>query len=238
MNKGIVIYPAAALFNARETYFNSLLVEKLEKLGYKTNFPQRDGFEFGYLKETLKGKLPDDEIYLTVLNVIYFLDLGVFLPSSDVVLANLDEPVDEGVVVESSYAKLMGKFVIGLRTDIRSPYGRVEDLFGGTHFFPVYQSHRYISHYMPSRTSAERESQMDLLISKIHRTIQEAGISRQEEIPDHVLDNPNLKQVLEGAELLFGGVEDIHSSEGMDIIAARYIENKNKLEEIRPIRIS
>ena len=65
----IVIYPAAALFNARETYFNSALVERLEKLGYKTNFPQRDGFEFGRLKDALQGKLPPDQISSAVLKV-------------------------------------------------------------------------------------------------------------------------------------------------------------------------
>jgi hypothetical protein len=74
-----VIYPAAALFNARETYFNSGLVERLENLGYKTNFPQRDGFEFGNLKEALSGMIPASQINFAVLNVIYYLDMGVLL---------------------------------------------------------------------------------------------------------------------------------------------------------------
>lgn len=77
--------------------------------------------------------------------------MGVFIPGSDVILANLNEP-DDGVVVGASYAKLILKFVIGLRTDVRSPYGSLDDDFGGMHFFPVYQSHRFISHYLPSRT--------------------------------------------------------------------------------------
>jgi len=42
----ITIYPAAALFNGRSTYFNQALVQGLEEKGYRTNFPQRDGFEF------------------------------------------------------------------------------------------------------------------------------------------------------------------------------------------------
>ncbi|OPY23467.1 MAG: hypothetical protein A4E27_01488 [Methanobacterium sp. PtaU1.Bin242] len=45
--------------------------------------------------------------------------MGVFIPGSDVILANLNEP-DDGVVVGASYAKLMVKFVIGLRTDVRT----------------------------------------------------------------------------------------------------------------------
>ncbi|MCK5149565.1 nucleoside 2-deoxyribosyltransferase [Candidatus Pacearchaeota archaeon] len=234
MKDRIIIYPAAALFNGRETHFNSQLVEGLERFGYKTNFPQRDGFEFGNLTNALSGKLQQDQISSAVQNVIYFLDMGVFIPKSDVVLANFDEPLDEGVVVESSYAKLMGKFVIGLRTDIRSPYGAPNDNFGGMHFFPAYQSHEFISHYMPSKTPEERESQMGFFIQRIHQLIQDTEISPQKVIPNYVKNNPNLYPVLEGAKLLFDGIKDIHSEKGLEKIALRYIKNKKRLEEIGP----
>jgi len=233
MDKPIVIYPAAALFNARETYFNSQLVERLERLGYKINFPQRDGFEFGNLTKALSEKLQQDKIGSAVQNIIYFLDMGVFLPKSDVVLANLDEPLDEGVVVEASYAKLMGKFVIGLRTDVRSPYGTPKDNFGGMHFFPAYQAHQFLSHYMPSKTPEEREEQMSSLVQIIHSTIQEAGISHHETIPNYVTNNPNLHLILEGGRILFNGIGDIHSKEGLKEIASRYVKNKEKLEYSR-----
>lgn len=236
MHAKTVIYPAAALFNARETYFNSILVEKLENMGYKTNFPQRDGFEFGNLKEALRGMIPTSQINSAVSNVIYYLDMGVLLKGSDVILANLDEPLDEGVVVEASYGKLMGKFVIGLRTDLRSPYGRPDDDYGAMHFFPAYQTHRFISHYMPSRTPEDREAQMDALALKIHDIIVEAEVSHNELIKDYVRDNPNLQPVFEGAELLFHGIDDIHSISGLETIASRYIENKKRLEEIGPKR--
>lgn len=234
MSDKIVIYPAAALFNARETYFNSQLVERLEKLEYKTNFPQRDGFEFGNLTKALSGKLQPDQIGSAVQNVIYFLDMGIFIPKSDVVLANFDEPLDEGAVVEASYAKLMGKFVIGLRTDVRSPYGTSNDNFRGMHLFPAYQSNIFIPHYMPSKTPKEREQQMTSLVQKIHQTILEAKISHQEEIPSYVKQNPNLSPILEGAMLLFRGIEDIHSEKGLETIASRYMVNKQKLEKIGP----
>lgn len=230
----IVIYPAAALFNGRETLFNSQLVEGLEKLGYQTNFPQRDGFEFGNLTNALSGKVPKEQIGSAVQNVIYFLDMGVFVPKSDVVVANLDEPLDEGVVVEASYAKLMGKFVIGLRTDVRSPYGTPNDNFGGIHFFPAYQSHEFISHYMSAKTPKEREEQMGSLVQKIHQSIQNAGISHSERIPNYAKHNPHLQPILEGANLLFNGVENIHSEKGLEEIASRYIKNKKRLEEIGP----
>jgi nucleoside 2-deoxyribosyltransferase len=232
----IVIYPAAALFNARETYFNSELVERLENLGYQTNFPQRDGFEFSNLRKTLEDKIPHNQIGSAVLDVIYFLDMGVYLMNSDVVLANLDEPLDEGVVVEISYARLMGKLVIGLRTDVRTPYGGPGDCFGGMHSFPVYQAHIIISHYMPCRTPAERESQMDVLTRKIHETILNEELIHQEDIPDYARSNPHLKQLIQGAQLLFHNIPDIHSSEGLEEIAARYVEHKKRLEETTPIK--
>ena len=47
------IYFAAALFCLREVGLNAVINEKLEKLGYKTNLPQRDGFEFSQFSEAL-----------------------------------------------------------------------------------------------------------------------------------------------------------------------------------------
>lgn len=232
MTDKITIYPAAALFNGRETCFNSQLVEGVEKLGYQTHFPQRDGFEFGNLTNALSGKLPSNQIGSAVQNVIYFLDMGIFVPKSDVVVANLDEPLDEGVVVETSYAKLMGKFVIGVRTDVRSPYGVSEDNFGGMHFFPAYQSHDFILHDMSARTPEERKTQMNSLVQKVHQSIQNAEISHSETLPKYVKDNPHLNLILEGAELLFEGLEEINSEKNLEEIASRYIQNKKKLEEI------
>jgi len=221
----IVIYPAGALFNSRETYFNSRLVESLETIGYKTNFPQRDGFEFGRLTKALSDKLPDEHISLAVRNAIYFLDMGKFIPNSDVILANFDEPLDGGEVVETCYAKMMGKFVLGFRTDVRSPYGKTDDKYGGMHFFPAYQCQKFIRHYIPSRTPEERESQFSSFVIKIDDAIQEAGIQHKDELPDHALSNPHITALLEGAEILFKDIEDIHTEKGLELIASRYAEN-------------
>ncbi len=232
MTNQIVLYLAAALFNGRETHFNSQLVEGLEGIGYKTNFPQRDGFEFGNLTNALSGKLQKDQIGSAFQNVIYFLDMGRFVPKSDVVLANLDEPLDEGVVVEASYAKLMGKFVIGLRTDIRRPYPT--ENIGGMHTFPAYQTHQVIHHYMPSKTPEERNNQMSSLVQKICNTIKNANITHTDTIPEYARNNPNLQAILEGADLLFSGIANIHSEEGLEEIASRYIKNQKRLKEIGP----
>ncbi len=234
MDEKLTIYPAAALFNGREAYFNSQIGEGLEKRGYDTNFPQRDGFEFGNLAEALEDYLNPDQIGSAVQNVIYFLDMGVFVPKSDVILGNLDESLDEGVVVELSYAKMMDKFTIGFRTDVRAPYGSSEDNLKGMHFFPAYQCNEFISHYMPSKTPGEREQQMESLIEKIDQTIEEADITPKKELPDYVISNPNVNSILEGAELLFQGISDIHSREGLGEIASRYLDYEIELGKISP----
>jgi len=234
MKDKIVIYPAAALFNGRETYFNSKLVEGLEEVGYETNLPQRDGFEFGNLAKALAGKIPEDQIGSAVQNVIYFLDMGVFIPKSDVILTNLDQPIDEGVVVEASYAKLMGKFVLGFRTDVRSPYGSIEDNFGGMHFFPGYQTSQFFSQNMNSKTLEEGDREISSLVQKIDSVIRKSNIFPGKKIPSYVNDNPNFQQIFEGADLLFKGIKDIHSEKGLEEIASRYIGHKKRLEKIGP----
>ncbi|MCK4730312.1 MAG: nucleoside 2-deoxyribosyltransferase [Candidatus Aenigmarchaeota archaeon] len=234
MDEKLTIYIAAPLFNAADTYFNSQIAERLEKIGYATNLPQRDGFEFGNLEKALTDYLNPDQVGPAVQNVIYFLDMGVLVPDSDVVLARLDEPLDEGAVVELTRAKDMDKCTIGFRTDARTPYGSSEDDLKGMHFFPAYQCNEFISHYMPSKTPEEREQQMESLIEKIDQTIEEAEIIPKKELPDYITSNPNINSILEGAELLFQGISDIHSREGLKKIASRYLDYETELGKIKP----
>ncbi len=221
-----VIYFAASLFNGRETYFNSLLTEKLEDLGYKVILPQRDGFEFGRLTEALSEKLLPEEIGPAVQMIIYLLDMGIFVPKSNIVLAILEEPQDAGVDVEIAYAKMIGKFVIGLRTDVRSPYGSISEPLGGMHFFPVYQCDVFIRHYMPSKTVKEREEQLTDLLEKVNQAIKTAE-TKQESIEIN-------SDINRAAKLLFEGIDDIHSEEGLEKIVLRYLEHKKELEKIGP----
>ena len=232
MTKKIIIYRAATLFNGRETHFNSQLVEGLEGLGYKANFPQRDGFEFGNLTKALLGKLQQDQINSAFQNIIYLLDMGIFIPRSDVVVVNFDEPIDEGVVVEASYAKLFGKYVIGFRTDVKRPFPT--DNIGGMHTFPAYQTHQIILHYMPSGDKQERDKQMNSLVHRIDNAIKTNGIIHKNTMPEYAIKNPNIKPILEGADLLFSGITDIHSKKGLEEIASRYITNQERLKEIGP----
>lgn len=228
-----VMYFAAALFNGRESYLNSKLTEKLENKRYKLHLPQRDGFEFTDLSKALEGKIKSKDREKATSSIIYLLDMGKFIPESDVVLANLDEPLDEGVITEITYANALDKFVVGWRTDSRSPYGKPGGPLQGIHSFPANQADKIILHSMTSKTSEEGEEQLNSLVEKIDEVISE-GKFKDQGLPDYVCSNPNLYSPIEKAKILFDGMNDIHSEKGLEKIASRYINNKEELEEERP----
>jgi nucleoside 2-deoxyribosyltransferase len=220
----IKIFYAASLFNGRENLFNILLVEKLEELGYSVFSAQRDGFEFSKLNEILKNKLPIDEIDIASSDIIYLLDMGFQLPKCDFVIANMDEPLDSGVDIEQTYARLMGKFVIGLRTDVRSPYGSNHDTWGGMHYFPGYQCDILIKHDMLLNTGKEAMESISLLAQKIDIIIQENSLKTGRKVS---FSNPVIAKAVERAQKLFSEISDIHSEEGILEIVKRYSQNKS-----------
>ena len=145
------LYFAAALFATRECIYNVELTNYLETKGYPVMLPQRDGFEFNveWQQVLMKDVFPNDEERSKALSwVIYLTDIGKFLYESDVVIANMDEPLDPGVIVECMVAKEMGKPVIQYRTDSRSPYGGMSDSHKGMHWFPMFPCDHFI--FMPT----------------------------------------------------------------------------------------
>jgi len=215
--KDVTLYMAAALFNGRATFFNQALVQELEKKGYNTKFPQRDGFEFGDLRKTLEGKLSESQISSAIASIIYHLDMGVFIPQSHIVVANLDEPQDEGVLVELAHARNIHRQTIGVRTDVRTPYGLISDDYGGSHFFPgKYLCDSFILSHMPCRTKEEAKKEMENLADLIDNEINPKGCT---------YINPKTNHQL------FKDIEDIHSTEGLKEIVDRYMEHKEAFDK-------
>ena len=144
------MYFAAALFATRECIYNIELANYLEAKGYPVMVPQRDGFEFNiHCDRLLREYFPDAvERSLALSWVIYLVDLGKFLYESEFILANMDEPLDPGVLVEVMIAKEMGKPIVQYRTDSRSPYGDIGDFHKGMHFFPLFPCDHFI--YLPT----------------------------------------------------------------------------------------
>jgi len=227
----ITIYHAAALFCGREAFFNIQLTQLLEgEFGYLTVLPQRDGFEFGRLHETLEAQMAPHQIASAVATVVYYLDVGRFLPRCDVLVANLDEPLDEGVVTEVCYARLTGKPVIGFRTDARSPYGDRDDQFAGMHFFPPFQCDEFIHQPMPCRGVDEADAGLRELARRLDIAVQR----RADYDRSGSDDLATLASVRRGTSILFDGIDDVHSEAGLNAIAERYLQNIEELRKLGP----
>nr|MDJ0896568.1 hypothetical protein [Alphaproteobacteria bacterium] len=129
---------------------------------------------------------------------------------------------------------MIGKPVIGFRTDARSPFGRLEDPLGGLHFFPAYQCDVLIRHAIPAKSQQTADWEIGLLVEALATAIHDlrAKATRQ---PAHNLEPGSpLGAVQRCAELLFAGIEDIHSDAGLAEVADRYLRTTDKLAELMP----
>lgn len=229
------IYFAAALFSMGEKVYNDTLVAELTKnRKYKIFLPQRDGFEFESLFNILKKQVSAQDIVPIEQLMIYYLDMGYFLKKSHIVIAVLDEDLDPGVLVEITYAKMMGKYVIGIRTDVRSPYG--SNSKEGIHFFPMFQLDDYIFFQEKMETSDQLKQAVikltNILTDKINRIENPVCGELKNNTP-----NPLVNKINQGADLLFGDmtIEEIKSPQGMEKILNRFKTHKNALMRIYPI---
>lgn len=106
---------------------------------------------------------------------IYLLDVGSLIGKSDIILANLDENMDPGVIVEMMFAKQMGKAVIGYRTDMRAVFGKMEDFCNGMHFFCFFPCDYFVlvpSYYsLGIKNRSDSESFMNSIIIELDKAI-------------------------------------------------------------------
>lgn len=106
------IYIAGPLFSHAELRFNELVNEFIEKKGYLTFFPQRDGKKLADLLHNGESKEESTKI-------IFDLDVDE-IKKADILIFILDGRVpDEGACVELGIAYALNKICIGLKTDSR-----------------------------------------------------------------------------------------------------------------------
>lgn len=208
------IYLAAALFSARETAFNLSLAEHLAAAGYGVDLPQRDGFEFAALDVQLRRLVPSADIAAAVQQIIYHLDMGWFLPRCNVVLAVLDEPLDDGVLIEMAYARMGGIPIVGLRTDVRSPYGSLSDPGGGAHFFPYLQCDHFLSVRLPYADRVQAADDWQQMLLRLDRILAHLPLAK-------VSPPPVWQQLIHRANRLFAGINDLRSEAGVQAICQR-----------------
>ena len=218
------VYFASALFSSRETIFNYELARRLEAQGYRVWLPQRDGFEFSDLREALAKRVSGAELAEAVNAIIYTLDMGVFLPSSNVVVAVLDEPLDEGLLIEIAYARRLGLPVIGVRTDSRTPFGNNDDPLGGIHFFAAFQCTDFVT-TRPARTPQALDDLAHLVGERVRSSEPTEGAS-----PEPALATATAQ--------LFGDFkperESVHSDAVLARVVGNFLEHRELLRRLTP----
>jgi nucleoside 2-deoxyribosyltransferase len=214
------VYFGAALFNLREWAFNNNMCNLLERRGDNVILPQRDGFEFRTLAKKLSersgGNISND-LYA----FIYLLDMGYFIPKVDVVVANYDEPIDEGVVAETTCAKAMGKKSIGFRTDSRAPFGNFSTVFKGMHSFPAYQCDTMLFYSEKFNVTSQV-----FLAAKLHEVINSFEYEKID-IP------PNYRSLVSLGSKLFDGI-NLRSETGIEKLVKTYTELKPEIDKHVP----
>ena len=229
------LYFGAALFCSRELNFNVHLNDKLEKLGYKTNFPQRDGFEFSPHTANILEELFESEHERShaIGWVIYLIDVGKFLYTADVMIANLDEVTDPGVIVEMMFAHQLGKPVVGYRTEARSPFGTMTDFSKGMHFFLYFPCDYFLT--MPS-TNISTIEQVDrynaILAEELDRGVKIAEEKFRANGGGHI--SPEGRKLVELSQRLFHGINDYQDKDQITTLFKRFKDMKPELAPFEP----
>ncbi|MGH8063726.1 MAG: nucleoside 2-deoxyribosyltransferase [Candidatus Entotheonellia bacterium] len=116
------IYCAGPLFNPSERAEMEMLAETLERAGFKTFLPHRDGFLFGgVVADVVRAGYPLNVSQWLARQAIFALDVYQVLVSCHGTVVNLNGRVpDEGAVVEGAMAWTAGKAVVLFKDDARS----------------------------------------------------------------------------------------------------------------------
>ncbi len=118
----VKVYCAGPLFNASERGEMSAIADTLERTGFSTFLPHRDGLEFAELKPELErlGVSADEAIGM-INRAIFSMDTYQLLDQCDAVVANLNGRVpDEGTVVEAALAWHSEKPLVLYKADARA----------------------------------------------------------------------------------------------------------------------
>ncbi|MDE1874144.1 MAG: nucleoside 2-deoxyribosyltransferase [Candidatus Micrarchaeota archaeon] len=230
----IKIYVGASMFAVGETWRNATLTAELEKRGYLQVYnPQRDGFEFTGLIRELSTIQRSEEAERTSKAVIYLLDMKK-KTESDVMIANVDEPVDPGVIVEATKAKQEGKMVILYRTDVRTPFGSYSSDFGGLHDFVGFQGEVFIQHAMQSGSVAEGQKEFEVLVDKMDTEMLGAVLAPRHYVRKYARSVPQTAKELALAGILFGGLDTRRLNTQLREVVRRCEANKESLDALRP----
>ncbi|MEE9456834.1 MAG: nucleoside 2-deoxyribosyltransferase [bacterium] len=120
--KGRTIYCAGPLFNELERKEMKRISDSLEKAGFRTFLPQRDGLRLNELLKVAMGSTYNlSDIIFVFQKAIFELDAYQVLKKCDGLVLNINGRVpDEGAIVEGAWAWLANKPLIIYKSDERS----------------------------------------------------------------------------------------------------------------------
>ncbi len=117
------VYLAGPLFNAAERHEMELIAEALEKSGFKTFLPHRDGLEFAEIFPYLTNVLNYEPELVTqwMARAIDALDVyQVSVVNGSLVMNMNGRVADEGAIAELTIAWTLGKPTLVYKNDLRS----------------------------------------------------------------------------------------------------------------------
>ena len=116
------VYCSGSLFNDKEREEMLEIADALERAGFSTFLPQRDGFEFKPLLPALIGMGIEPERATELWDkAIFALDAFQAAIGCRAMIVNLNGRVpDEGAVAEAALAWSCGNIVVGYKADVRS----------------------------------------------------------------------------------------------------------------------
>jgi len=224
------IYLSSGMFNADTNLYNACLAKYLESKKHRCYLPQRDGLSVAKLNSYLQKHYPKIANEVSCY-IPYYFDLGCGMRDAIAVVANMDDPVDIGMTVEVSYASIVNLPVVGVRTDIKSPFGNVNDLIS-INPFPVMQCDVYLA------TQPFNGEYKDIMrhLDNIFDTI-EASVDQLIKIKSNNMThskNPVIINILKASEILFDGIKDIHTEAAIEKVVKRYLAHKEFFDSIVP----
>ena len=165
--------------------------------------------------------------------MVYLIDLGKFLYESPVILANMDEPLDPGVLVECMIAKEMGKPIIQYRTDSRGPFGGQGDFNKGMHFFPLFPCDHFI--FLPTLQFGN-DDDVDKFYTACTDEIDKCIQSSKEKA--QAQDDQNMtqqaKDIVRLTKTLLKGVPDFETESSVRRMFENYKEMIPELKKFEP----
>ena len=120
------VYLAGPLFNQVERSQMTEIAKTLEKSGFETFLPHRDGLEFAKILPTLQKRFgaDSDQASNLILEAIFDLDTYQVIVECGALVFNANGRVpDEGAVSETAMAWVLGKPAVSFSDDARSIVG-------------------------------------------------------------------------------------------------------------------